>query len=134
MSTRDNALILQPGEGRNYDCGQLNAVFKADEDETGCAYSVSEWWLEPNSPGPGAHSHDGNDDMFYVIEGTITFLIGDEWIPVSRGGFVRAAAGTTHDFRNDTDSRAGLLNFFVPGGFERDMPMIVQWYADNPAS
>ena len=68
-NTRTDVLILKPGEGRTYDCGTMTAVFKADENETSEAYSISEWWLEPNSSGPGAHEHEDNDEIFYGIEG-----------------------------------------------------------------
>ena len=129
MTTRQIPILLGPGEGRAYGLGGMTAVFKADEDETGAAYSISEWWLGPHAAGPGAHSHAENDDIFYVLDGVVTFLIGDSWTPVAKGGFVRAAAGTIHDFRNDTDQRAGLLNIYIPGGFERDMPAIVEWFA-----
>jgi hypothetical protein len=47
-------LLLKNGEGRVYNCGIMTAVFKADENETANKYSISEWWLEPNSEGPGA--------------------------------------------------------------------------------
>jgi quercetin dioxygenase-like cupin family protein len=131
-AARDEAIILGPGEGRAYPMGQMEAIFKADEQETGAAYSISEWWLEPQTAGPGAHSHEAHDDIFYVIEGVMSFQIGDAWIDVPKGGFVRAAPGVTHDFANRSDARAGLLNVYVPGGFERDMPAIVDWFARNP--
>jgi mannose-6-phosphate isomerase-like protein (cupin superfamily) len=128
---RKAAILLGPGEGRSYAMGAMSAVFKADEAETDSAYSISEWWLEPHTAGPGSHSHEAHDDIFYVIEGTVSFLIGDRWVAVQKGGFVRAAPGVTHDFRNDTDARAGFLNIYVPGGFERDMPAIVDWFASH---
>jgi hypothetical protein len=34
----------------------------------------------------------------------------------------------THDFENRTARRAGVLNVFIPGGFESNMPGIVDWY------
>lgn len=129
---RHAAIVLGPDEGRAYPMGGMRAVFKADEAETGATFSISEWWLEPQTPGPGAHSHDANDDIFYVIEGVVSFQIDGEWIDVPKGGFVRAAPGVTHDFANRSDARAGLLNIYVPGGFERDMPAIVDWFARNP--
>lgn len=134
MSERNKPILLGPGEGRSYAMGAMRAVFKADEAETDAGYSISEWWLEPHTAGPGAHSHAENDDIFYVLEGEVTFLIGDAWTKVAAGGFVRAAPGVTHDFRNDTDRRAGMLNIYIPGGFERDMPAIVDWFARQPAS
>jgi len=110
--------------------GRIGAVFKADGRETGKAYSVSEWWLEPHTKGPGAHSHD-EDDVFYVIEGTMSFLIGGRWIAAPRGSFVLAPGGATHDFENRGSKRAGVLNFSIPGEFEASMPAIVEWFAKH---
>ena len=31
-------------------------MFKADGDETAQAYSISEWWLDANTKGPGART------------------------------------------------------------------------------
>jgi hypothetical protein len=31
-------------------------------------------------------------------------------------------------FENRTARRAGALNVFIPGGFESNMPAIVEWY------
>lgn len=128
---RRRPIVLGPGEGRSYALGGMTAVFKADEAETDCAYSISEWWLEPHTEGPGPHSHEANDDLFYVIEGVMSFRVGDDWMEAAAGTFVRAAPGVTHDFANRSDHRAGLLNIYVPGGFERDMAGIVDWFARN---
>lgn len=122
-------IILPPGGGRSYDMGALTAVFKADEGETQERYSVSEWWLDPHTAGPGAHSHAANDEVFYVLEGTPSVRIGEEWIHAEKGSFMLIPATVVHDFENRTDHRAGLLNFFIPGGFERNMPSIVEWFA-----
>ena len=130
-SNRSENIFLAPGEGRSYDMGRISAVFKADEKETAGRYSISEWWLEPNTQGPGAHSHN-EDDVFYVLEGTMSFLLGDKWIDAAKGSFVLAAGGTTHDFQNRSASRAGVLNISVPGDFESNMPAIVEWFAKHP--
>ncbi len=124
-------IVLRPGEGRSYKMGGMSALFKADEGETASQYSVSEWWLEPNTKGPGAHSHP-EDDAFYVLEGTMSFLMGDEWVDCPPGSFVLAPGGVTHDFQNSGDVRAGVLNISAPGGFEKNMGMIVDWFAKNP--
>lgn len=125
------SIILKQGEGRTYSCGAMTAIFKTDEEETAEKYSVSEWWIEPNSDGPGAHHHEENDEVFYVLEGTTSFLVGDKWIDAGKGTFLRIPAKTTHDFANRTNYKTGVLNFFIPGGFERNMPSIVKWFEDN---
>ena len=131
----DNAprkpIVLAPGQGRAYPMGRISAVFKADGSETGSGYSISEWWLEPHTKGPGAHSHP-EDDVFYVIAGTMSVLAGDEWTHAGPGSFVLIPGGVTHDFENRGDERAGVLNFYAPGTFEEHMPSIVDWYAKNP--
>ena len=124
-------IFLSPGEGRSYPMGRISAIFKADGDETHIGYSISEWWLEPGTQGPGAHSHE-EDDVFYVIEGTMSFLIGDRWIDAPKGSFVLAPAGVTHDFENRSSSRAGVLNFSIPVDFEKNMPAIAEYFAANP--
>lgn len=124
-------VILAPGEGRSYGMGRIAAVFKADGRETGSRYSISEWWLEPHTAGPGPHSHP-EDDVFYVIAGTMSLLAGDEWVHAGAGSFVLIPGGVTHDFENRGDVRAGVLNFYAPGTFEEQMPMIADWYAKNP--
>lgn len=130
-ATKRAGVLLAPGEGRSYPMGRISAVFKADGEETKRAYSISEWWLEPHTQGPGAHSHE-EDDIFYVIDGTMSFLMGDRWIDAPKGSFVLAPGGMTHDFENRSSSRAGVLNFSVPGEFETSMPGIVKWFAENP--
>jgi quercetin dioxygenase-like cupin family protein len=80
-------VILGLGEGRSYPMGRIGAVFKADGAETESRYSISEWWLEPHTQGPGAHSHP-EDDIFYVIEGTMSVLVADRWIAAAKGSFI----------------------------------------------
>lgn len=111
--------------------GRIQALFLADGTETQERYSISQWWLDPHTKGPGAHAHH-EDDVFYVIEGTMSFLLGDQWVDAPRGSFVLAPGGTTHDFENRSDARAGVLNLSIPGGFEQNMPGIARWFAEHP--
>jgi len=124
-------VVLGPGEGRAYAMGRIGAVFKADGPETESRYSISEWRLEPHTQGPGAHSHP-EDDIFFVTLGTMSLLLGSEWIHAGQGSFVLVPGGTIHDFENRSDAPAAILNLSIPGAFEPHMPGIVQWFAANP--
>lgn len=121
------AIHRRPGEGRAYEMGALRAVFKADGDETRKRYSISEWWLDPYTRGPGAHQHE-EDDVFFVIEGTMSFLLDGKWIDAPKGSLVIAPGGTPHDFENRTAKLAGALNLSVPGDFEPHMEGIADWF------
>jgi quercetin dioxygenase-like cupin family protein len=123
-------VVLRPDQGRNCPMGRIRALFKADGEETAGGYSISEWWLEPHTQGPGPHSHP-EDDVFFVIEGTMSVLVSDEWIDAPRGAFILVPGGVTHDFENRSDTRAGVLNF-SSGVFEPEMPAIAEWFAEHP--
>ena len=123
-------VVLGPGEGRAYPMGPLSAVFKADGAETAKIYSISEWWLDPHTKGPGPHAHP-DDDVFYVLSGTIAVLVDTEWIEAPAGSFVLVPGDVTHDFENRGPDRAGFLNISAPGDFEQRMPEIAQWFRER---
>ncbi len=125
----DDTIILPPKGGRAYALGTMSALFLADEAETNAAYSISEWALAPKSVGPGKHAHEAHDDIFYVLEGVMTFWVRDRWLEAPAGSFVRVGKGVEHDYRNDGEVPARMLNIYIPGGFEREMPAIVDWFA-----
>lgn len=127
----EGAIFLPPLGGRSYALGSMQALFKADGEETRNHYSVSEWWLDPHAMGPGAHLHEANDEVFYVLEGSAAIRIGDIWLDAARGSFTLIPRGVLHDFKNTTAHKAGLLNFFTPGAFEPMMPGIVKWFEEN---
>src|SRR6186997_3347394 len=111
-------IVLAPGAGRAYPMGRISATFKADGLETDNRYSISEWWLEPHTKGPGPHSHP-EDDVFYVLAGTMSVRVDTDWIEATAGSFVLVPGNVTHDFENRGEERAGMLNVSAPGDFEQ---------------
>lgn len=132
MTAVRKPVVLPPGGGRSYPMGRIHAVFKADGPESEDRYSISEWWLDARTTGPGAHAHE-EDDVFYVLAGTMSFRVGDDWIDAAAGSFVLVPGGMTHDFENRGSEKAGVLNFSTPGGFEPHMPSISDWFREHPA-
>jgi mannose-6-phosphate isomerase-like protein (cupin superfamily) len=131
VTTTRQPVVLAPGAGRAYPMGRISAVFKADTLETQSLYSVSEWWLEPRTQGPGIHAHP-EDDVFYVLQGTMSIFIDTKWIDAPKGSFVLVPGGMKHDFENRGAVRSGVLNFSAPGAFEPAMPAIADWFEKNP--
>jgi mannose-6-phosphate isomerase-like protein (cupin superfamily) len=65
------------------------------------------------------HVHDDEDDAFYILDGELTFLFGDEEVAAPPGTFVLIPPGAEHGFRNDGDVPVRILNIHAPAGFDR---------------
>ncbi len=114
-------IVVPPEEGRAYEMGRMRALFKADNEESASRYSVSEWWLEPQTRGPGTHSHD-DDHVFYVLTGILSVCLDEEWSQLKAGSYAVIPGGTPHNFENRGSERTGFIAFTTPGGFEKRMP------------
>jgi quercetin dioxygenase-like cupin family protein len=116
-----DALLYGPGEGELHDAGTAQILIKAAGDHTGGSLYLAESTLAPAFPGPPPHRHRELHDMFYVLEGTLTLLLGDETVEAGPGTFACVPPGVVHTFRNDSDAPVRLLNFNTPAGFEHYM-------------
>ena len=88
----------------------------ATGETTGGQYSLMEQ-ICPENSGPPPHTHTQRE-IFYILEGEITFLVGDQTIIAGPGSYVSVPPGTAHSFRVDTET-ARILNSYTPAGFER---------------
>jgi mannose-6-phosphate isomerase-like protein (cupin superfamily) len=66
-----------------------------------------------------AHVHTGEDDAFYILQGEMTFMLGDERVSAPPGTFVLVPPGVEHGFRNEHDEPVRMLNIHAPAGFDR---------------
>lgn len=66
-----------------------------------------------------AHSHEKEDDSFFILEGEMTFLLEDSEVSAPPGTFVLVPPGVEHGFRNDGDIAVRMLNVHAPAGFDR---------------
>jgi quercetin dioxygenase-like cupin family protein len=60
------------------------------------------------------HAHDGSDKIYYVLEGTGRFTVGDKEQDLPIGHAVIARAGEPHGVRNETDENLVLLVTMAP--------------------
>ena len=96
----------------------LTAAVLLDSPATAGAVSVIEVALPPRWDGPPLHHHDF-DETFHVLEGELTFLIGDEVVTAGPGSTTVAPRGIHHTVANACDEPARYLLVCTPGGFER---------------
>ena len=68
--------------------------------------------------GPPLHHH-AFDEAFYVLEGELTFQLGDELVSAGPNTLVFAPGGAVHTLANLGDGQARYLLLCTPAGFER---------------
>lgn len=114
MPTR--AMFVPQGEGiaASFMPGE-SLVWKAAGPATNGVLDFSELSIAPGVKTP-QHIHHGNDEIYYVLDGSMRFKVGDELIDASRGGFVFIPRGTSHAWLNDSGRLTQLLLLFTPGG------------------
>jgi mannose-6-phosphate isomerase-like protein (cupin superfamily) len=71
-----------------------------------------------------AHVHREEDDAFYIVEGEMTFVFGEETVAAPPGTFVLAPPGVEHGFRNDGPVPVRMLNIHAPAGFDRRIGLV----------
>jgi quercetin dioxygenase-like cupin family protein len=62
--------------------------------------------------GVDPHHHDDHVDSFFVLDGQVDFLLGDETARAGTGTYVAAPPGATHGFRPIAPAR--FLNIHAP--------------------
>ena len=113
------SVVLAPGEGREVPLGEAGTVtLKAVGEETGGRLTAYEFAMPPATAGPPLHLHRSWDEAFYVLAGTVTFLIDGRTSAVAAGGFVFVPRGVLHTFWNEGDAPARQLTVFAPAGIE----------------
>jgi quercetin dioxygenase-like cupin family protein len=95
--------------------GCLFTVLAASED-TGGRFGLLEMVL-PKGREPSRHLHRHDDEGFYVLEGRLTFYVGDEVLEAGPGAFVFLPHGVPHSYALATDE-VRMLGIVAPGGLE----------------
>jgi quercetin dioxygenase-like cupin family protein len=92
--------------------------FLADAADTGGQLSVTEIRMYQGGE-PPVHVHHGDDEAFYVLDGHLTYLLGNELLDAPVGTFIWAPREVQHGFRCKTES-ARVLCLLAPGGGEQE--------------
>jgi mannose-6-phosphate isomerase-like protein (cupin superfamily) len=90
---------------------------KATAETTGGAFGLLESWVRAGSS-PPLHVHHREDESFWVLEGQVRFVCGDEEFTAGPGSFVFLPRGVPHTFRVEGEEDAHLLTLLTPGGGE----------------
>ena len=91
----------------------------ATAEQTGGAFGLIEHVIPAGEDSASPwHVHHAEDEAFYVVEGQMTFLVGDHRVEAGPGTFVYGPRDIPHGFRVEGTEPARLLLQCTPGGFE----------------
>lgn len=108
---------VPPGEGESLWVVGDTYTFKAAAENTGGALFVMEASVRPQG-GPPPHIHHRTDEAFYLQEGELEILVGEDTYSATAGSFVFIPKGTVHRFSNAGTETARMLSMMTPAGFE----------------
>lgn len=124
------AVVRKPGEGRRI--GVVGDVYRflATGEETGGSYAAVEALVPPGG-GPPPHVHSREEESFLVLEGEMTFQLGEERFVAGPGTFVNMPIGSRHCFRNESEQPARMIITVVPAGLEQMFLEVGRSLADD---
>ena len=109
MTAATGAYLYQPEAAELRWMGQTSTYFLATGDQTGEAFTLVDEQAKRATSVP-LHLHRDDMESFYVIDGEITFYIGDQpGVRATGGSFVHIPGGTVHGFRIESEAARYLI-------------------------
>ena len=113
IGERDDIATATPIEPAN---GRVNVLLRSEKSEGRIA--VMDNRVGAGFAGPRRHHHDFGE-LFCVLEGELTFQLGEERFVRRAGELALAPRRVHHTFANHSDAEARTLIVCTPAGFER---------------
>lgn len=117
----------QPSSEEMVKVGQLSIRYLIDGSATG-GMGVFELSVPPKSNVPPPHSHTGNDECVYVLEGTLRYSVDDTQRDLRPGDWMFTPRGSVHQFSNPHEESARALIVLTPdigAQYFRDVAAVV---------
>jgi quercetin dioxygenase-like cupin family protein len=93
--------------------GQLGIRYLVDGSQT-ASLGMFELTVPPASNVPPPHSHSNNEEIVYVLEGTLRYTVGSETRDLTAGQSMQTPKGTVHGFSNPFGRVARALIMLSP--------------------
>src|SRR5262249_194502 len=105
---------------------QVRASAEATNGEFGL---VEHWEMAPGFATP-YHTHQREDESFYILQGEVAFIIDGKWQRVGPGSFLFGPRRVPHGFKAVGDEGVKMLILATPAGFERFVLELAQPLGD----
>ena len=125
LASRVYALNVNEGEARWW-MGSL-AIIKASGKDTDSRFALVEITEHEGAEAP-LHVHHNEDEAFWILEGSLTFELGDKTIKAEAGSFLFGPRDVPHRYTVNKGP-ARLLFILTPSGFEEFIREMAREYA-----
>jgi quercetin dioxygenase-like cupin family protein len=116
LTVAPGGYLLDAGSGEALWFSGGLLTYKTTGDQTSGNLAVAEM-RAPRGSGSPSHRHHHEDEAWFILDGELTFWLGDEQRTVSAGAFVFGPRMVEHGFRVDS-TEARFLLLLTPAGFE----------------
>ena len=127
----EEGIFFEPGEGTTFHARGSTMVFKAVASTTSGSFSLMERELPVSNRRPQPHTHQGPEG-FYVLEGSIEFIVGSNSRIGGPGFWALVPGGVAHTFSNAGESPAKLLIIHAPAADAYFAALQDLWSKTNP--
>jgi quercetin dioxygenase-like cupin family protein len=107
LGKRDRPYALKKDEGWKYRFG-IDFTVKSSEVQHGSSAAFLEYETKKGEE-PPSHTHETEDEIFYVLEGAITFQCGEDRFDLEEGGFVFLPHGIEHSYIIRSEEAARVI-------------------------
>ncbi len=103
-----------PAYKEKINVGTLEINFLLDGEDTEGTLVQFEFVVQPGAKVPAPHFHVDVDETLYILEGTLTQLIGDKTVELHAGETCFIKRGVVHGFNNLHDKTVRVLCTLSP--------------------
>jgi quercetin dioxygenase-like cupin family protein len=93
--------------------GSIQIRYLVDGSSTGSS-GMFEMIVPPGSNAPPPHSHEGSDELLYVLEGRLRYSVNGVERDLGPGDSALTPRGSVHGFSNPFDETARTLTVLTP--------------------
>lgn len=105
--------VIESGGGPEYDWANDHICVKTTCDHADGRVTVVEDTLKPGFH-LARHHHKKMTEIFYILEGEVTFNFEDQTVVASRGMTINIPPNVSHEVRSEKGAR--LITVFSPAG------------------
>ena len=133
MTTIDGAIVLGPSEGELLLKNRWWLPLQPGDTPGGMA--IMEAVLAPGTRATRTHRHHNTDEIWYILEGTLTFRLGSQQAEAAAGSCIVVPRGVIHGLNNASAEVVRYLVMLTPGrmaGYFRELGALIDATPSGP--